>query len=552
VKILPIAERELRVASRRPGTYWLRFFIVASLMAISGWAVLMTSRLQPQMVGRTVFYTLTGGVMFYAMLAGIRFTSDSLSEEKREGTLGLLFLTDLRGYDVVIGKLLANSLAVFYCVLAVLPVLAIPLLMGGVEVGEFARLVVVIVNSLFFSLCVGMFASAISKSSRMAISWTLLLLLVVCAGSPALGMLEWRLRNWQGSFVPEFLIASPVFSYFAGTDQVFKRGFSNYYFISVGIVHLFAWIFLALASFVVRNSWQDKPETVRSSGLKEKVRDVLEGDASVRYAFRARLLDQNAFYWLATKPRQNAFWSWLPLILAAIGWIWGYAKMRDDWFHPGLFATTMILLGLTTKAMVVAESSRRILQDRIIGSLELLITTPLTVNDIVRGQRLAIQRQFRNPIIVMFAIGFVLWLWGASHHDMSSNERPMWLWAGFLAFIVFFADIAALFWMGMWHGLAVKNTKHAFGSAAVPILVLPWVGLAGVVTASEFLPREFRHTIQNDTVPMILWFVFSLATDLIFGIWARSRLLGNFRDLAAQRFQIRTPWWQRFFGLLRR
>ena len=28
-----------------------------------------------------------------------------------------------RGYDVVAGKLMANSLAVFYCVLAVLPVL---------------------------------------------------------------------------------------------------------------------------------------------------------------------------------------------------------------------------------------------------------------------------------------------------------------------------------------------------------------------------------------------------------------------------------------------
>ena len=54
-----------------------------------------------------------------------------MSEEKREGTLGLLFLTDLKGYDVVAGKLVANSLNGFYALMAILPVVALALLMGG-------------------------------------------------------------------------------------------------------------------------------------------------------------------------------------------------------------------------------------------------------------------------------------------------------------------------------------------------------------------------------------------------------------------------------------
>ena len=193
------------MASRRAGTYWLRLLVAAALIVISTWVFVVSGKLQPQMVGRTLFYTLTGGVMLYVMLAGLRSTSDCLSEEKRDGTLGLLFLTDLRGYDVVLGKLLANSLAVFYCVLAVLPVLAVPLLMGGVEVTEFARLVAVIVNSLFFSLSAGMLASAICTSARATISWTLLLLLLVTAGGPALGMIEWWIRHWQGSYHFAFL-----------------------------------------------------------------------------------------------------------------------------------------------------------------------------------------------------------------------------------------------------------------------------------------------------------------------------------------------------------
>ena len=76
-------------------------------------------------------FTGVGVVAFgFALLSGLFLTSDCISEEKREGTLGLLFLTDLTGYDVVFGKLAATSLHVFYAMVAIFPVLAIPLLMG--------------------------------------------------------------------------------------------------------------------------------------------------------------------------------------------------------------------------------------------------------------------------------------------------------------------------------------------------------------------------------------------------------------------------------------
>ena len=44
--------------------------------------------------------------------------------------MGLIFLTDLKGYDVVLGKLAATSLNGFYGLLAVFPLLAFPLLTG--------------------------------------------------------------------------------------------------------------------------------------------------------------------------------------------------------------------------------------------------------------------------------------------------------------------------------------------------------------------------------------------------------------------------------------
>ena len=46
----------------------------------------------------------------------------------------------LKGYDVVLGKLVAGSLNAVYSVVAMLPMLAIPLLMGGgITLAEFGR-----------------------------------------------------------------------------------------------------------------------------------------------------------------------------------------------------------------------------------------------------------------------------------------------------------------------------------------------------------------------------------------------------------------------------
>ena len=53
------------------------------------------------------------------------------------------------------------------------------------------------------------------------------------------------------------------------------------------------------------------------------MRAWLEGDATRRREFRTRLLDRNAFFWLASRPRWRAVWAWVPLALAAGAWVWG-------------------------------------------------------------------------------------------------------------------------------------------------------------------------------------------------------------------------------------
>src|SRR5882724_7405645 len=129
---LPIVARELRVAARRRSTYWTRAGAALFVIVAGTWVFLMMLREPPEIAAKVIFGVLTGSAGLYCLLRGVGATADCLSEEKREGTLGLLFLTDLKGYDVVFGKLVATSLNSFYGLLAVFPVLAIPLLLGGV------------------------------------------------------------------------------------------------------------------------------------------------------------------------------------------------------------------------------------------------------------------------------------------------------------------------------------------------------------------------------------------------------------------------------------
>src|SRR4030095_1625118 len=104
IKFLPIVERELRVAARGQAVY--RWRIAVGITALALIALLSLTLVAqgslPEVHGRTLFHTLLGVSAIYAFLGGVSVTADSISREKREGTLGLLFLTALRGMDIIL------------------------------------------------------------------------------------------------------------------------------------------------------------------------------------------------------------------------------------------------------------------------------------------------------------------------------------------------------------------------------------------------------------------------------------------------------------------
>src|SRR5438874_487684 len=183
---LPLLERELRVGARRSSSFRIRFFGAAGILLV--WLVLLISDHRSSLSQRSfhLFMALSVLTLGFCLLAGIFLTADCLSEEKREGTLGLLFLTDLKSYDVVLGKLLATSLQSFYGLLAIFPILALPLMMGGVTGPEFWRVILVLVVTMFLSLNLGLFVSALAREARQAMGAAFFGILLLAGILPAI------------------------------------------------------------------------------------------------------------------------------------------------------------------------------------------------------------------------------------------------------------------------------------------------------------------------------------------------------------------------------
>lgn len=537
MRFLPVVERELLVASRRRNTYWTRFF--AGLIAIGActWIWIAVGDSPRSELPKTLFVSLSILAYLYALLAGVQVTADCLSEEKREGTLGLLFLTDLKGYDVVLGKLVATSVNSFYRLLAVFPVLAIPLLFGGLTMSEFWRMILVLTNTLFFSLTVGMFFSAISKQERKTMAGTFLVIFLVTVGPPALGYLQAIRRN-PFQYDETYLLASSAYSVYMAFDLSFKTG-PQHFWTSVLITHVGAWALLVVASVTVRYSWQDKPAGKKGLLWRERWERWRFGDTAIRVLFRTRLLEINPFFWLAGRNRLKPTFVYAFLGLSGSGWLWLYFKYRNDMLDPTVYITTAIVLHTVVKFWVASDACRPLAEDRRSGALELVLSTPMTVDGILRGQILALKRQFAGPVAIILVADFVMFLAGMRNRFMdTSNGWPLLCLAGISLFIL---DLYTLAWVGMWLGLTARKANWAATGALARVLVLPWAVFCAFVTASVFINFDRGQLGDPGDLALGAWFVIGLLNSVFFLTWARSNLRQEFRTVVTQRFDARLP-----------
>jgi ABC-type transport system involved in multi-copper enzyme maturation permease subunit len=479
--------------------------------------------------GQSLFRASGILALAFSLLAGAFLTADCLSEEKREGTLGLLFLSELKGYDVVLGKLIATSLHGFYGLLAVLPLLGLPLLIGSVTAGEFGRIALALAATLLLSLSIGMLVSALWLQSRQTMTLTLVIVLLV-AGIPAgLGWLAsfWaKGGGWQVLFAP-----SPAYLFWAGLDANYS---APAFWTSFCTIIVLACGALVFPSFYAPRAWRETGEAARaeSGGGWRRLR---LGSTRDRLRRRGRL-EVNPFYWLAGRdltPRWAAWCLLAPLfcLCACLMFVGLLPRTMSQSLCGFASLLTAYFMHQILKYLVTVEASRRLSDERRSGTIEPLLVTPISEAEIVAGQKRALLSLFAGPGLLVLATNLVplfMAVWLILHlHGVRLQDAPLFFLAGIGGATMLFFDFHALSLVGMWLAVKVPGHRRAVFGTLARVMLGPWLAVACLV-----LIRGLGGGVAFESI--FCWLGVSALIDLALANWATDKLIGGLRDHAPQ------------------
>ena len=581
---LPIVARELRVAARQRSTFWVRVAAAIAGLVIGGGCLALTQfrGSSSAQLGSILFSVLTWICLGAALGAGLFFTSDCLSEEKREGTLGLLFLTDLRGYDIVLGKLLATSLRGAYALLAVLPVLALTQLMGGVTGPQYWKTSLALINALLCSLAVGMLVSSISRDSQKALAATLSLVLLLALGGPIADATYARATHTP--FRPVCSRTSPA--YLLVTASAWGR---SPYWNSLLLSQTISWLMLGLACALVPHTWKERRHTNvgdrRSWGYSWKY-----GGGRRRQSLRRKLLEKAPLAWLACRERWQSLLLWAAAVFTAAMFV---AVLRQG-VPTGAWILWNYIGGLFTLIFYVwiaSQAVRFLIEVRRSGLTELLLVSPITERDVIRGQWHGSLRMFGIPVLLLllFQVGAaslsqMTWRNMAKQAStaasfaltnpavISSNKnvvvsssgsfvvstRTTTGWSprglvgtreelilacsvGIATGLATLGNLLALYWFGTWMGLTSRTANLGTLKTILFVQIIPWFVIAfagtfgvGMLMMSLSLAGRPGWFIWWPVLSAVLPAALAIGKDLGFIAWTRKRLYSSFREQAAQ------------------
>ena len=513
MNFLPIAHLELRRAARRPMTYYSR--CLAGLLAFSTGLAFVFAGFNRTMsaasAGREAFGLLAGAAYVLLAAQGILLTCDCLSLEKREGTLGLLFLTDLNGFDIVAGKLAARISRSLYCLMAAFPAFGFCIILGGVGLRDLVMVTLGLLNTLFFFAALGILISASVWRERAAASWGGLALLVLGVLLPILGLI---LNSTA------FLALIPAGAMLAAPSLAAGIGSPPNVAASLLIPHALGWLFVGAASGLVPRSWTPAA----------KVNPP--GRTAASHPRRSPTSARDPRPWV-TEPAKPFFTTALLMIICAAipagVSLAGPSRLAVQWGQVAL--VTILLLHSVLKYQSAFQASRMLAGKQRSGELELLLTTPFGEAEVLRGCLIELKRSLYWP--TLFALGVDLALLVCGWREDWFGDGLGWSIALLGEVLWLLANLISLSWVGLFLGLRLANPARAAGQAIFYVVLLPWlVAIAFAALVALLAGGRFGPELG---VPSAGIFVIALFfCNSFFTGRAVNELRDNFRSWAAQ------------------
>lgn len=350
-----VIERELRAESRRPANHWLRVLAAGALLVVFT-SLMLSAQVGLNELGELVFSSLQRTLLFAFWVIVPLMTADCISREKREGTLGLLFLTPLRVKDVIVGKAIIHVLRALTLFLAAVPILGLPVVFGGVA---WAGVLVAIFN-LANAVCLGI-AAGIYASTKGGTTVQAMVRAVCYSLGLAIASSVWIL---------------PINAIISGTAVMLLIALVT----GTLCLSVAAGLILNVSGRQLRETWHEQtaapeqPEWVDGFSQAPEMQRIFSWD-------KGRTLDRNPIAWLQeySWTARLTKWGWFLVVLLAElvvmgGWEARSAPMSRFFLPAGL--------GLAVAFSAVGSFRR----ENDSGLLELLLVTPLTVPQLLRGR----------------------------------------------------------------------------------------------------------------------------------------------------------------------
>ena len=519
MNVLPVIKRELRAQARQPFTYWLR---VLGLGAMLGAAMFfaLDRGLSPGEGGK-LFAFLHGTLLLSIWVLVPMSVADCLSQERREGTLGLLLLTALRPWEIVLAKAAAHALRAFTLWLVVLPVMALAFLLGGVGWREALLSASINFSSLCAAVGAGVLASSYSKQWLRALSLAAIFsgvtfgVVAVCK-LLALGLIwmsmfparfslpsldEMLVAAWmyltdsQGMW-SQVVISSAVRAGYVGVLMLGEVASSLVVFaLSLG--------FLWLAARNVRRRWREEPPSARAQQMERVFCEPVIAVSFLRGWMR-RKLARNPIGWLEQRRWSGRLvtWAWFAIIISVQS-----AVLTDRTFFQSYGGAQAVMAWLLAGSMA-ASAAGSFRRERETGVLELLLVSPLTTGQIIGGRLRGLWGQFLPSIVMLLGIWIYL---ETLRQPAQGNFRGSWF------FLVTFTIVPVI---GLYFSVRCKSFISAFLFTLAFVFVVPMgfvmlVRFAAWLSSGTNLFFDWRTDWGTDPETQIWFFQLVLAGFLL-------------------------------------
>jgi hypothetical protein len=447
-QIPPLVSRELLVYSRQPWTYWLRLLSALGAVCVLTITAATGQQLLGQADGFFLFVGSTVVLFFIASLNGLHSTSNCIGSERRQGTLVLLFLAELKLTIILISKLVTNSLRNVWAFLGTLPVLGVCVLLGGVSGAVFVKGLLAVLAAAWLSLMVGLEQSCRNQGEHEAFSNGLRVLLKL-------------------NLIPFISPASLVLSAFLG------RGFfgHSYFCITLAITIWVGFFYWAAAKSALARNWQEPPpeEGPVHSGQRAPAEPPVTGHLQKP----PRLCGNTPpAYWLFARYGDARQVAPLPIGISFVA-VAGFVVLVSDWdiikFAYPILMGAGRFVQMLAMAKIAPQSFADIARP---GALEILQTTPITLKQVVRAAYDFLRIHFWRGVRPMLVLDVLVLLLGVLRTPTSDSA---WGLARVLLAqnSLFLSGLCAMGVTGIWLGLKQRSLTRASFSACFYLLLLP-------------------------------------------------------------------------------